>query len=163
VTLHSKFEHRSVATALLTKSNACVIIISTVGIADSNPKQCLRANLEEKSMAANEIVATKGEKSVGTTFDFGGDVNAAVALFGAEVVYSGFVRSAVITAQAILRKGIEAGLSEADCIAKISAWKPGVSQTRVVDTTAAFLRKFEALTPEEQKAEIEKLKARIKR
>lgn len=114
-------------------------------------------------MAANEIVATKGERSVGTTYDFGGSVGEAVKLFGDEVVYSGFVRSAVITAQAIIRKGIEGGLSDADCVAKISAWKPGVSQTRVVDTTAAFLRKFAALTPEEQEAEIEKLKARIKR
>jgi len=114
-------------------------------------------------MAANEITASKGERSVATTFDFGGDVQAAIALFGAEVVYSGFVRSAVITAQSILRKAIEGGLDDAACVAKLDGWKPGVSLTRVVDTTAAFLRKFEAMSQEEQAAEIAKLKARIKK
>ena len=113
-------------------------------------------------MAANEITASKGERSVATTYDFGGSVEAAVEMFGAEVVYSGFVRSAVITAQSILRKGIETGLTDDEVISKLDGWKPGVSLTRVVDTTAAFLRKFEAMTPEEQAAEIAKLKARIK-
>lgn len=112
---------------------------------------------------SNEITASKGERSVTTTYDFGEDVNKAVELFGAEVVYSGFVRSAVITAQSILRKGIESGLPDADVVAKLEGWKPGVSLTRVVDTTAAFLRKFEAMSPEEMAATIASLKERLKK
>ena len=112
---------------------------------------------------ANEIVATKKiegvEKQATFVFDFGGNVDEAIKLFGADVVYANFVRSAVITAQAAMRRYLEDGLNNDEIVAKMQAWKPGVQMERVVDPVAATLSKFASMTPEEQAALISKLKS----
>lgn len=107
----------------------------------------------------NEIKATKGEKSATILYDFGGNVNEAVAKFGAETVYSNFTRAAVITAQAAMRRMMEDGLTEADIQKKMESWKPGVALERVIDPIAAALNKFQAMAPEAQAAFLQQLKA----
>jgi hypothetical protein len=114
-------------------------------------------------MAVNEIKATKKigdvDKEAGITFDFGGNLDGAVALFGKEVIYANFVRSSVITAQAAMRRFLEDGKSAEEIVAKMSTWKPGVPMERVVDPIAATLARFQTMTPEAQMELLSKLKS----
>jgi hypothetical protein len=118
--------------------------------------------MEERIMS-NEIKASKKidgvDKEATILYDFGGDLDGAVILFGKEVVYANFVRSSVITAQAAMRRFIEDGKSQDEIASKMAGWKPGVPLERVVDPIAATLNKFAAMTPEEQIGLINKLKA----
>ena len=111
----------------------------------------------------NEIKATKKidgvDKEAAILYEFGGTLDEAVKLFGADTVYANFVRSSVITAQAAMRRMLEDGLSQADIAAKMASWKPGVPLERVIDPVAATLNKFAAMTPEKQAELIQKLKS----
>ena len=115
------------------------------------------------SESVNEIKATKKingvDKEATILFDFGGSVEAAIEKFGSNVVYSNFVRSSVITAQAAMRRFLEDGLGQDEIEAKMADWKPGVSLERTYDPLAALLNKMATMTPEEREAAIEKLKA----
>jgi hypothetical protein len=114
-------------------------------------------------MAVSEIKATKKigdvEKEAAIAFDFGGSCEAAVASFGAEVVYANFVRSAIITAQAAIRRLLEIGKNQEEITAKMASWKPGVPMERVVDAEALLLAKAAKMTDAEREALIEKLMA----
>jgi len=109
------------------------------------------------------ITATKKigdvEKEAAIAFDFGGNLEVATQKFGAEVVYANFVRSAVITAQAAIRRLLTMGKNQADIAAKMASWKPGVPLERVVDAEAALMAKVASMSQEEKDALIEKLMA----
>lgn len=119
---------------------------------------------DQEGTKVNEIKATKKigdvDKEAAILYDFGGSVEAAVEKFGADVVYSGFVRSAVITAQAVMRRLLEDGEDQASVETKMEAWKPGVSIERTVDPIKATIAKFDKLSPEEQADLIAKLTAK---
>ena len=113
--------------------------------------------MAEEGTKVNEITATKGDKSATITYDFGGSAAAAIEKFGAEVVYANFTRSAVITAQAAMRRYLEAGKSQAEVAEKMTAWKPGVPMERVVDPIGALQALMAKMSEEEKNALIEKL------
>ena len=108
-----------------------------------------------------EITATKQigdvEKSATIAFDFGADVNAAIEKFGAEVVFSNFKRSAVITAQAAIRRYMEAGKTQEEIVEAMKAWAPGVSLERSIDPVKALQNRFATMSPEEQQALVAQL------
>lgn len=112
-------------------------------------------------MAAVEITATKViegvEKSATILFDFGADVNEAIGKFGAEVVFSNFKRSAVITAQAAMRRLMEANKTQDEIAESMKAWAPGVSLERSMDPVKAIQNKFATMSPEDQQALIDQL------
>jgi hypothetical protein len=114
-------------------------------------------------MAVSEIKATKKIGDVGKeaviAFDFGGDCDAAVALFGKDVVYANFVRSAVITAQAAIRRMLDDGKGQEEVTSKMAGWKPGTPLERISDPIGATIAKFGALSEADQAALIEKLMA----
>jgi hypothetical protein len=62
-------------------------------------------------MALTEIKATKKpgdvEKEAAIAYDFGANLDDAAGKFGAEVVFTNFKRTAVITAQAAIRRMLE--------------------------------------------------------
>lgn len=101
-----------------------------------------------------EIKATKeigdAVKEATILFDYGQTCEEAVAKFGAEVVFSNFKRSANITAQAAMRRLLEAGKSQEEITAAMAAWAPGVSLERTVDPVKALLGKFATMSKEEQ-------------
>lgn len=109
---------------------------------------------ETKANEVVEISATfkKGEEDRECTilFDFGGSVEAAIEKFGADVVYSNFVRASKVTAQAAMRRLMEAGNSDDDVSTKMAEWKPGVALERTVDPVAALLSKFSKMDPAAQ-------------
>lgn len=111
--------------------------------------------------ATKEIPKDSGiEKEAVIFIDFGADVNDAVAKFGAEVVFSNFKRSATITAQAALRRLMEANKTQEEITTAMAGWKPGVSLERSFDPVKALTNKFATMTPEEQNKIIEDLMAR---
>lgn len=97
-----------------------------------------------------EITAKKqvnGEDRAATiAADLGENLNDAVAKFGEEVVFSNFKQSAKITAQAAMRRMLEAG-SDQDAVAnKMAAWKPGVTLDRSIDPVAALKAKMATMS-----------------
>lgn len=111
--------------------------------------------------ATKEIDGVLRESSI--LFDYGADNAEAVTKFGAEVVFSNFKRSANITAQAAMRRLMEAGKNQEEITAAMASWKPGVSLERTIDPVKALTNKFATLSPEEQNKIIEDLMAQQKK
>ena len=112
-----------------------------------------------------EISATdpKTKKTHTVYYNFGKDTTEAVAMFGDKVVHSNFVGKSVITAQAIIRRGIRAGKSFEEITEIFKTWKPGVAIERTFDPLQAALNKFDSMTPEEQAAFIADLTAKARK
>lgn len=105
--------------------------------------------MSEENAVTNDLVeisATykKGESDVEAAilYDFGQNLDGAVEKFGADVVYSNFVRASKVTAQAAMRRLLETGATQEDVQTKMEAWRPGVALERTVDPVAALLAKF---------------------
>lgn len=117
-------------------------------------------------MAEQQIVATKeigGEKKqVAINYDFGADLAEAVEKFGEAVVFTSFKSKAVITAQAAIRRYMEAGKNQDEIATLMASWKPGVAIERQIDTTAAFLANWDKLDPEKQQEILSQLKGKKK-
>ena len=109
---------------------------------------------ETKANEVVEISATfkKGDEDRECTilFDFGGDITAAIEKFGGDVVYSNFVRASKVTAQAAMRRLMEAGKTDEEVTTTMESWKPGVALERTVDPVAALMAKFSKMDPAEQ-------------
>lgn len=118
-------------------------------------------------MALTEIKASKkinGEdKSAAIAYDFGATVEEAVEKFGADVVLSGFKKSAVITGQAAIRRMLEAGKAENEIASAMAGWKPGVALERKVDPVGALEARWDNMSDEEQKRVIALVKSKTKR
>ena len=114
-------------------------------------------------------VEIKAKKKVGDEdkeatiyVDFGENLTDAVTKFGEAVVFSNFKASAKITAQAAMRRYLEAKKSAEEIVKLMAVWKPGVAIERVSDPVAAFKAKFASMTPEEQIAALADLKKDVK-
>lgn len=115
-------------------------------------------------MALTEIKASKKidgvDKAAAIAYDFGATLEEAVERFGAEVVFTNFKRTAVITAQAAIRRMLENGKSEEEIAAGMQGWKPGVALERTVDPVASLVGKWDSYSKEDQDDIIRKLKAK---
>ena len=116
----------------------------------------------EGGLTKIEATETDTERKCAVYYDFGADVNDAVAKFGDKVVHSNFVSKSIITAQAIIRRAMKAKKTDAEIEEIFKTWKPGVAVERSFDPLAAALKKFEDMTAEEQTKYIEDLKAKLK-
>lgn len=114
---------------------------------------------------ATEITARKevnGEKKeVTIVTDLGENLADAVAKFGEDVVFSNFCQSAVITAQAAMRRGLEKGKTNEEIVGYMAGWKPGVQLQRQVDPLGALLSRVDKMSDEEKAAIIEQLMAKL--
>jgi len=117
-------------------------------------------------MADVEIKAKKkvGDEDKEATIyvDFGEDLEDAITKFGESVVFSNFKASVKITAQAAMRRYLEAGKSSEEVVKLMAVWKPGVAIERASDLAATFKAKFASMTPEEQISTLADLKKAIK-
>lgn len=113
-------------------------------------------------MALTEIKATKkinGEdKAAAVAYDFGATLDEAVEKFGADVVFTNFKRTAVITGQAVMRRALEAGKGDEEIASIMQSWRPGVALERTVDPVASLVGKWDTYSKEEQDAIIKRLK-----
>ena len=112
-------------------------------------------------MALTEITAAKevnGEKKTATVAkDLGENCQDAIEKFGAEVVHTNFKSAAKITAQAAMRRYMEAGKNTEEITTLMEAWKPGVAMDRVIDPVAALVSRWDSYTPKEQQEILAKL------
>jgi hypothetical protein len=116
-------------------------------------------------MAAKEIKATSAKlagREVTVNYDFGENLDEAIAKFGKESIHSNFVANVVITIQSGMRHLAEggketAGKTDAEIQAVYDAWKPGIARPRVGDTVS-MLEKFSKLDEAKQEDLLTKLK-----
>lgn len=84
-------------------------------------------------------------------FDFGDDLDDASGKFGKDVVFTNFRASAKITAQAAMRRYLDAGLSGEQVAEKMTAWKPGVALERAaIDPVKALMAKWGTMSKDEK-------------
>ena len=104
-------------------------------------------------MPAIEVTANKGSRSATVSYDFGENLQDAVAKFGEEVVFTNMQQSMKISLQALLRRGFDKGQSDEEIAAAAGAWKPGVASQRTTDPVSAITAKWATL-PADKKAEL---------
>jgi len=104
----------------------------------------------------------KSDRVVQATKRIGQNLEEAVALFGAEVVYSRFKQATVIEVQAIMRRAMigETPKSDEEIQKLVAEHKPGIT-TRIRKTKKErALEMLEDLTDEDREALLEKLLAK---
>ena len=106
-------------------------------------------------MSAIEVSANKAQRSVVVSYDFGENLQDAIAKFGEDVVFSNMRQSMKISLQALMRRGIDKDQTDEQILASVGAWKPGVASERSSDPVATVLAKWQTLSPE-KKAELMK-------
>lgn len=111
-------------------------------------------------MSAKEINAQlkDGTRVVKVTYDFGDNLQDAVAKFGEEVVFSRFESAAVIDAQALIRRGIKAEKTDEEIASTLAAWKPGVKQVVRKSASEKIKDAFSGLTAEQKKEMLKALR-----
>ena len=97
-----------------------------------------------------EATEKTSSKKIAVTYNFGASLDEAIEKFGAEVVFSGFRRTSVITAQGVMRRLAKAGKSDAEIQAAITNWKPGVQAERISDPVARLKSMFSSMSAEER-------------
>ena len=97
-----------------------------------------------------EATEKSSSKKLSATSNFGASLAEAIEKFGEDVVFSGFRRTSVITAQGIMRRLAKAGKSDAEIQAAISGWKPGVAAERISDPVARLKSMFSSMSAEER-------------
>ena len=116
--------------------------------------------MNKKASTVTEISATSGDNHATCTYDFGADLNAAVALFGEAIVFSNFKQSATISAQSLIRRGLSKKDADGNATpdsqetiqAAVSAWKPGVSTRTGVSKKDKAIKALAGMSAEEIQA-----------
>jgi transcription antitermination factor NusG len=80
-------------------------------------------------------------------------------MFGDDVVFSNARANMVISAQRIIRNGIDKGKTDAEIQEVLTAWKPGTVADRMSDPLKSFESTYEKLSPEQQEAQLARLEA----
>jgi len=100
-------------------------------------------------------------KSAVVYYDFGDSLEQALDLFDDKVIFTNFRASAKITAQAAMRRYLEAGKSNDEIAELMKGWKPGVSLERKSDPVAAFKAKFASMSEADKVKALAELKATL--
>jgi len=98
------------------------------------------------------------ERDLSIDYNFGATLEEAVEMFGAEVVFSGFVADAKVGLQAYVRarlgKTDEEFMTDEQIIAEAEAWKPG-QRKQAADPMAKLQALLAKLSPEQRAALLE--------
>jgi hypothetical protein len=113
-------------------------------------------------MAKDLIVSAKNGKtadapSASITLKVPENLDEARQMYGDEAILSNALSNWIVTVQAGIRRDIAAGKTQEQIQAHLGGSKMGVSAERTSDPKAAYLAKFQAMTPEEKAAEIKRL------
>jgi len=116
-------------------------------------------------MSQIEIKAKKviGDDTKGAViyYDFGENLEQALDLFDEKVIFSNFRASVKITAQAAMRRYLDAGKSQEEIAELMKSWKPGVALERKSDPVAAFKAKFASMSEADKIKALAELKATL--
>lgn len=112
----------------------------------------MSTEINARFFAKDENGQVIGEaKEATVTYNFGANVEEAISMFGADVVFDIFLAGAKVKAQGVVRNALNAGTDPQEVI---NNWKPGVV-TRVAgnaDPVSALQKKLGSLTDEQKKA-----------
>ena len=104
-----------------------------------------------------EVTATKDGQEATLNYDFGSDINDAIAKFGAEVVFTNFRQAAKIALQARMRSRME---KKGNVQELATIWKPGIQLERAaVDPVVAAKNAFANMSAEDREAFLNELRA----
>ena len=117
---------------------------------DHEPDTAVSSAPDASGNVLIEATEKTSGKKVAVTYNFGATLDEAIEKFGAEVVFSGFRRTSVITAQGVMRRLAKAGKSDAEIQAAITNWKPGVQAERISDPVARLKSMFSSMSAEER-------------
>ena len=117
---------------------------------DHEPDTAVSSAPDASGNVLIEATEKTSGKKVAVTYNFGASLAEAIEKFGAEVVFSGFRRTSVITAQGVMRRLAKAGKSDAEIQAAITNWKPGVQAERISDPVARLKSMFSSMSAEER-------------
>ena len=106
-----------------------------------------------------EVTANKGQNSLTVTYDFGENLQDAIAKFGEDIIFTNAIQSMKISLQALIRRGFDKGLDNDTIAAQAAAWKPGVAAQRTADPVATITAKWAALDAEARAELLKKLKS----
>jgi hypothetical protein len=117
-------------------------------------KEDVAARYQEKDENNNAILDGEGKpvwKEANVTFDFGENLDAAVDLCGADVVFSQYKANAKVALQGIVRAKLKAGLTVDQIQTTVDAWKPGmIIEATKVDPQVAIQNAFQTWSPEKR-------------
>ena len=135
---------RETITAPVTEENL------TSADSDHEPDTAVSSAPDASGNVLIEATEKTSSKKIAVTYNFGASLDEAIEKFGAEVVFSGFRRTSVITAQGLMRRLAKTGKSDAEIQAAIFNWKPGVQAERISDPVARLKSMFSSMSAEER-------------
>jgi hypothetical protein len=119
--------------------------------------------LEIEERTAQKVSARNGNEetspSAEVTYDFGDNLEQAVEIFGAEVVFSRFKAAAIVDLQALIRRHLDSDppKSAEEIQALATEWRPGVSTRKRKSTKEKAEDLFSQMSAEERTALLESL------
>lgn len=104
----------------------------------------------------------EGARKLNLEFEFGSTVEEAIEKFGADVVLSGFIADCKVGIQATARRlmkskaknedGTERDYTDAEILAKVAEYKPGIKSDRTSDPMGKLEALLGKLSPEQKAA-----------
>jgi len=116
--------------------------------------------MSQIEIKAKKVIGDETKDAV-VYYDFGENLEQALDLFDEKVIFSNFRASAKITAQAAMRRYLEAGKSAEEIAELMKNWKPGVALERKSDPVAAFKAKFASMSEADKIKALAELKATL--
>jgi hypothetical protein len=110
-----------------------------------------------------------GGRVVAVDYEFGENLDDAVARFGSEVVFTKFRAAAIIDLQALVRRHIklpeDKAMTDEQIQAKVNGWKPAVAVVgqgvKTKPTAESLFAKAATMSAEEKQALLAKLQAQL--
>jgi len=116
--------------------------------------------MSQIEIKAKKVIGDETKEAV-IYYDFGENLEQALDLFDEKVIFSNFRASVKITAQAAIRRYLEAGKSAEEITELMKSWKPGVALERKSDPVAAFKAKFASMSEADKVKALAELKATL--
>lgn len=105
-----------------------------------------------KENPVNTIQATYGVED-------GNNLEGAIELYGADVVFGQFQKGIKTSARNALRGQLSSGRSTEEALSRMDGWRPGVALESSIDPKRALIAQMGSMTKEEKIALINEIKA----
>ena len=117
--------------------------------------QSVEARYQVKDENGSAVLDSEGKavwQGAAVDYDFGSNLDEAIALCGSDTVHSNYVANAKVALQGLIRSKLKAGQNQDQIAASIATWKPGMVMERVaIDPVTATLAAFPTWSPEKQR------------
>ena len=118
--------------------------------------ETVEARYQQKDENNNSIMDSDGKPvwaDASVEYDFGDDLDQAIAKCGAEAVFSNYCANARVALQGIVRAKLKQGMDNTAIQALVNEWKPGtVLAKTVINPEDAIKNAFATWSPEKKAA-----------